>query len=178
MVLCTSPLIPCWSKNNDKFSEEPNLKIVDSCGFNSWKSVILLKAHGGTKDEHVWPGDFPQINRTLECQLYTGYTRDNTGHLTRHTDYSREKLSYSKAACIRRFLCKKGGNEMSNVKAYRMEGCRRGRKWLKVSIQSSHLAPCSQLQSGGFSHPEHPLKTEGHTDPPHRVLTTHGHPQW
>lgn len=38
----------------------------------------------------------------------------------------REKLSCNKAACARRFLYKKGGNEMLNVKTCRVERCRKG----------------------------------------------------
>lgn len=53
VVLCTSPLTPYWSKTYNKFSDEPKLNITDSCGFGSQKSMILLEALGGTKDEQI-----------------------------------------------------------------------------------------------------------------------------
>lgn len=50
--------------------------MIDSFGFGSRKSVILLEALGGTKDEQISPGDFPQIKRTLAS--YTHGTQETT----------------------------------------------------------------------------------------------------
>lgn len=65
---------------------------------------------------------------------------------------------------------------MLNVKACRMEGCRRGRNQLKVSIQSHQLPPSHTGSLEDLVIQEHSLKTVGHTDPPHHVLSTPVHP--
>lgn len=62
---------------------------------------------------------------------------------------------------------------MLNVKVCRMEGCRRSRNQLKVSIQSSQLAP-SHWEFGGFIHPGTPLENSGS----HRSTTPCPHNVW
>lgn len=58
---------------------------------------------------------------------------------------------------------------MLNVKACRMERCRRGRSSPKAPIHSSQLAPSHTGSLEDLAIQEHPLKTVGHTDPPHNV---------
>lgn len=66
---------------------------------------------------------------------------------------------------------------MLNAKVCRMEGCRRGRNQLKVSIQSHQLPPSHTGSLKDLGMQEHSLKTVGHTDPQHGVLSTSVHPQ-